>query len=228
MISELTHIRTGNVLRNAQSGLPSGLYRILIPAGTHLWRSAADTFLADEPANALLSFDSPPVAPGEPCGPDTRNTLQRLWAGATLSFYSPERSGSLTLSQPESTSQFRADRDRWLYLQLTFPAGKALAWKSQIDLHADAAISSSIELHPSTDTGTGTNTGTGTDTGTSQPAVDPALYARTQELVVRVGLVQSMYRLSGCTNNSDFEKKAIESGVWPGLIEMVRLAGGKQ
>ena len=60
MTQELTHTRTGNTLRHAQSDLPSGLYRILIPAGTHLWRSAADTFLADEPASALLSFDSPP------------------------------------------------------------------------------------------------------------------------------------------------------------------------
>ena len=39
MVQELTHTRTGTTLRSAQSGLPSGLYRILIPAGTHLWFS---------------------------------------------------------------------------------------------------------------------------------------------------------------------------------------------
>lgn len=200
MTQELTHTRTGDVLRSAQSGLPSGLYRILMPAGAHLWRTGVQTYLSDEPASALASFDAPPTGPGEACGPDTRNTLPRLWAGATLAFESPARSGTLMISQPESTSVFRADRDRWLYLRLNFPSGRALGWQSQIDLHADAG----------------------------QPAVDPALYARTQELVTKVGLVQSMYRLSGCASNADFEKKAIESGVWPGLIEMVRLAGEGQ
>ena len=139
MTQELQHTRSGDTLRHAQSGLHSGLYRVMIPAGTHLWRTGVQTYLSDEPASALASFDAPPAAPGEPCGPDTRDTLARLWAGATLAFESPARSGTLMLSQPESTSDFRADRDRWLYLQLNFPAGKALGWQSQIDLHADAA-----------------------------------------------------------------------------------------
>ena len=138
-MTELHHTRSGDTLRYAQSGLPSGLYRILIPAGTRLWRTGVQTYLSDEPASALASFDAQPIGPSEPCGPDTRDTLARLWAGATLSFYSPPGSGTLMLSQPESTSDFRADRDRWLYLQLNFPAGKALGWQSQIDLHADAA-----------------------------------------------------------------------------------------
>lgn len=131
----LTHTRTGDTLRHAQSGLPSGLYQILIPAGTHLWRTGVQTYLSDEPASALASFDAPPIGPGEPCGPDTRHTLERLWAGATLSFYSPPGSGTLSISAPDSASTFRADRDRWLYLQLEFPAGKALNFASQITLH---------------------------------------------------------------------------------------------
>lgn len=76
-MTELTHTRTGDTLRNAQSGLPSGLYHILIPAGTHLWRTGVQTYLSYEPASALASFDAPPTGPGEPCGPATRNTLAR-------------------------------------------------------------------------------------------------------------------------------------------------------
>ena len=34
MVQELTHTLTGDVLRYKQAGLPSGLYRILIPAGS--------------------------------------------------------------------------------------------------------------------------------------------------------------------------------------------------
>ena len=47
MVQELTHTRTGDTLRHAQSGLPSGLYRVLIPAGTHLWRTGVQTYLSD-------------------------------------------------------------------------------------------------------------------------------------------------------------------------------------
>ena len=201
MVQELTHTRTGDTLRYKQADLPSGLYRILIPAGTHLWATGINTYLSDEPASAHACFDKPPAEPFEDAGVDTRNVLERMWRGATLSFYGLPGAGALTMSQPERTSTFRADRDRWLYVRFNFPAGRALAVNSIIDLHADAAPA---------------------------PAVDPALYARTQELVTKVGLVQSMYRLSGCASNADFEKKAIESGVWPGLIEMVRLAGGGQ
>ena len=39
MVQELAHTRTGDTLRYKQADLPSGLYRILIPAGTHLWFS---------------------------------------------------------------------------------------------------------------------------------------------------------------------------------------------
>lgn len=206
MVQELIHTRTGDVLRNTQSGLPSGLYRILIPAGAHLWRSAADTFAFDEPASALLSFDSPPVGPGVPCGPDTRNILATLWAGATLSFYSPERSGSLMLSQPESTSPFRADRDRWLFLQLTFPAGKALAWKSQIDLHADAAPAPAPLPEPSLE-----------------------LAQRTLALAHKAGLVVALMKTSGAQSDDALVDWMLRQGdLWFSLCRMVGLAeGGK-
>lgn len=204
---ELPHTRTGDVLRYKRADLPSGLYRILIPAGAHLWRSAADTFAVDEPASALLSFDSPPVGSGEPCGPDTRNALATLWAGATLSFYSPERSGSLTLSQPESTSPFRADRDRWLYLQLTFPAGKALAWKSQIDLHADAAPAPAP----------------------AQPEPSLELAQRTLALAHKAGLVVALMKTSGAQSDDALIDWMLQQGdLWFSLCRLVGLAeGGK-
>ncbi len=210
MVKELNHTRAGHILRNAQAGLPSGLYRILIPAGTHLWRSAADTFAFDEPASALLSFDSPPVGPGVPCGPDTRNILATLWAGATLSFYSPERSGSLMLSQPENTSPFRADRDRWLFLQLTFPAGKALAWKSQIDLHADAAPAPAPAPAP-------------------LPEPSLALAGRTLDYAHRAGLVGALRATAGVRNDDELVAWMQRQGdLWFALCRMVGLAeGGK-
>ena len=198
-MNELIHTRTGDTLRYAGNDTPSGLYKIRIPAGTSAWRVGIQTYRVDDTATALMSLDAPPVADSAVMVDDTRRTLQRLWAGQTLRAESPGNSGTLMLSQPESGDPWRADRERWLYIDVRFPAGRTLAWQSQVVL-GDAT-------KPNT-----------------HPAVDPALYARAHHLVERVGLVQSMYRLSGCTNNAEFDHKVIDSGVWPGLIEMVRLA----
>lgn len=199
----LTHTRTGNTLRHAQSGLPSGLYQILVPAGTHLWRTGVQTYLSDEPASALLSFDAPPTGPGEPCGPDTRTTLARLWAGATLSFESPPRSGTLMISQPESTSTFRADRDRWLYLQLNFPSGKALGWQSQIDLRADAAPAPAP----------------------AQPEPSLELAQRTLALAHKAGLVGALMKTSGAKSDDELVAWMQRQGdLWFSLCRMVGLA----
>lgn len=200
---ELPHTRTGDTLRYKQADLLSGLYRILIPAGAHLWRTGVQTYLSDEPASALLSFDAPPTGPGEPCGPDTRNTLARLWAGATLAFESPARSGTLTISQPESTSTFRADRDRWLYLQLDFPAGKALGWQSQIDLHADAAPAPAP----------------------AQPEPSLELAQRTLALAHKAGLVVALMKTSGAQSDDALVDWMLRQGdLWFSLCRLVGLA----
>lgn len=200
---ELTHTRTGDTLRYKRADLLSGLYRILIPAGTHLWRTGVQTYLSDEPAGALASFDAPPTAPGEPCGPDTRNTLARLWAGATLAFESPARSGTLMISQPESTSVFRADRDRWLYLQLSFPSGKALGWQSQMDLHADTVPAPAPAL--------------------PDPSLE--LAQRTLALAHKAGLVVALMKTSGARSDDALVDWMQRQGdLWFSLCRLVGLA----
>lgn len=138
MAIELIHNLEGATLYNSIPNLPSGVYKILIPKGTHHWRVSVEAYKAPEPATAILAMDSENFTDSVPVGSDTRNTLERLWNGEILSFYSPENSGSLTISTPESTSSFRADRDRWLYLNLNFAGKFALKWQSQVTLYPDA------------------------------------------------------------------------------------------
>lgn len=202
MTTELIHTRTGDTLRNAEHGLPSGLYRIRIPAGTHLWRVGISTYLHDAPASALAAFDAPPAAPGEPCGPDTRHTLERLWAGATLSFYSPPGSGTLSISAPDSASTFRADRDRWLYLQLEFPAGKALNFASQIVLHSDQVPA-------------------------PQPLPTPSLELaqRTLAYAHKAGLVAALMRTAGAQSDEELIDWMLRQGdLWFSLCRLVEVA----
>lgn len=199
MTQELTHTRTGDTLCNAEHGLPSGLYRILIPAGTKLWRVSVQTYLYDAPARALLAFDAPPVAPGTPAGNDTRDTLARLWAGATLAFEAPERSGGLSISQPESTSTFRADRDRWLYLSLDFPAGRVLSWQSQIEMHAGHAPA-------------------------PKPTVSPDLATRTLALAQQAGLIDALRKMARATNDDELVNWAMAQGdLWPSICRLVEI-----
>ena len=198
-MTELHHVRAGNTLRHAQADLPSGLYRILIPAGAHLWRVGVSTYLHDAPARALAAFDAPPVAPTEPLGTDTRHTLERLWGGATLSFYSPPGSGTLSISAPESTSTFRADRDRWLYLQLEFPAGKALSFASQIVLH---------------------------EAPKPEPLPEPSLELaqRTLALAQQAGLIDALRKMARATTDDELVNWAMAQGdLWPSICRLVEI-----
>ena len=199
MTQELHHVRSGDTLRHAAHDLPSGQYRILIPAGTKLWRVSVQTYLYDAPARALLAFDVPPVAPGTPAGPDTRDTLARLWAGATLAFEAPERSGGLSISQPQSTSTFRADRDRWLYLSLDFPAGRVLSWQSQIEVHADQVPA-------------------------PKPTVSPELAQRTLALAQQAGLIDALRKMAKATTDDQLIDWAMAQGdLWPSICRLVEI-----
>lgn len=164
-MSELVHVSSGGVSRYAQADLASGVYTIRFPAGARLWRVGITTYLSDEPAYAIASFYAPPdEANGIPLGPDTRYTLQRLWGGETLTFDSPPRSGTLSISAPESTDTFVTSSSRTLYLQISFPSGKALKFTSQFSASSDYVEEDVSTGVPSNNTSTNTPTKTAAQT----------------------------------------------------------------
>lgn len=102
------------------------------------------------PCSVVMSMDAPPdAARAIEVGPDYRNVLQRLWAGQTLRSDTPEQSGVLSVSQPEMGGAWRADRERWVYLQFDFGPYLCRSMQSQIDLHADATPAPSPQPEPS-------------------------------------------------------------------------------
>lgn len=191
------------VLQHAQANLQSGLYRIRIPAGTHRWAVSVNTYRAPEEAHAWLRIDQAPVRSGAPLQ-DPRRTLERLWHGEELHASSPENSGALTISTPESTDPFVTDRERWLYLDLVFPAGKTLSWYSRIEL-ADGHVAPAPA---------------------ASPAEPSPLEGRTLDLAQRSGLVPALARLSGAANDAELVDKTRDSGAWAALVELVRLSEG--
>lgn len=191
------------VLLHAQANLQSGLYRILIPARTRRWAVSVNTYRAPEEAHAWLRMDQAPVRSGAPLQ-DTRRTLERLCHGEELHASSPENSGALTISTPESTDPFVTDRERWLYLDLVFPAGKTLSWYSRIEL-----ANGHVAPAP-----------------TASPAGPSPLEGRTLDLAKRSGLVPALARLSGAANDADLVARARDSGAWAALVELVRLSEG--
>ena len=203
-MTDLDHTATDpnaqTLLIHAKADLPSGQYRIRVPAGTRRWAVSVNTYRAPEEAHAWLRMDQAPERNGALLQ-DHRRTLERLWHGEELHAFSPENSGALTISTPESIDPFVTDRERWLYLDLVFPAGKTLSWYSRIEL-AEGRVA-------------------------PVPAPSPApspLEGRTLDLAQRSGLVPALARLSGATSDVDLVTKARDSGAWAALVEMVRLS----
>ena len=204
-MTDLDHTATDpkapNLLIHAQADLPSGQYRIRIPAGTRRWAVSVNTYKAPEEAHAWLRMDQAPVRAEAPLQ-DTRRTLERLWRGEELHAFSPENSGALMISTPEATDPLVTDKERWLYLDLVFPAGKALSWYSRIELAESHVVSAPVPT----------------------PAAPNHLEGRTLDLAQRSGLVPALARLSGAANDADLVAKARDSGAWAALVEMVRLS----
>lgn len=215
MTQELIHFRTGDTLRNAQSGLPSGLYRIRIPAGTQLWRVGVQTGDLPVPCSVVMSLDAPPdSARAVPVGHDYRDVLQRLWAGETLRSESPANAGTLSVSQSQPGTTWRADRERWLYLLLDFGPYRCLGWQSQIDLHADAAPAPAPAPAP---------------TPAPQPEPSLALAGRTLDYAHQAGLVGALKATAGVRNDEELVAWMQRQGdLWFSLCRLVGLAeGGK-
>lgn len=204
-MTDLDHTATDpnsqTLLIHAQANLVSGQYRIRIPAGTRRWAVSVNTYRAPEEAHAWLRMDHAPERNGALLQ-DHRRTLERLCHGEELHAFSPENSGALTISTPESTDPFVTDRERWLYLDLVFPAGKALSWYSRIELAEGHVVSAPVPT----------------------PAAPSHLEGRTLDLARRSGLVPALARLSGAANDADLVAKARDSGAWAALVEMVRLS----
>ena len=206
MTTELKHVLAGDTLRCAESDLPSGAYKIRIPAGTAAWRVGVQTYRVDEPATALLAMDAPPdAALAEPVGTDTRQTLQRLWIGATLLCESPANSGTLSISQPEMGGAWRADRERWLYLQLTFPGGRTLGWQSQVVVDATYAQPPAAP---------------------ALPEPDLALAQRTLAYAHQAGLVAALMKTSGARDDEQLiDWMTAQGDLW---FSICRLAGAAE
>lgn len=203
-MTDLDHTATDpnaqTLLIHAEANLVSGLYRIRIPAGTRRWAVSVNTYRAPEEAHAWLRMDQAPERSGSLLQ-DHRRTLERLCHGEELHAFSPENSGALTISTPESTDPFVTDRERWLYLDLVFPAGKTLSWYSRIELAEGRVAPVPAPL----------------------PVPSP-LEGRTLDLAQRSGLVPALARLSGAKSDVELVTKARDSGAWAALVEMVRLS----
>lgn len=202
---ELSHARTGDTLRYAspKEGVPSGLYKVRIPAGARSWHLVTQTGSLPVPCSVVMSMDAPPdAARAIEVGPDYRNVLQRLWAGQTLRSDTPEQSGVLSVSQPEMGGAWRADRERWVYLQFDFGPYLCRSMQSQIDLHADAAPAPSPQPEPSLE-----------------------LAQRTLAYAHKAGLVVAFMKTSGAQSDDALVDWMLRQGdLWFSLCRMVGLA----
>lgn len=202
MSQELTHKQSGNALHYAspEEGTPSGLYKIRIPKGAQSWFLVTQTGNLPVPCSVVMSIDTPPdAARAVEVGPDYRTVLQRLWAGEALRSDTPANSGVLSVSASERGA-WRADRERWVYLQFDFGPYKCRSMQGRIDLHADAV--------------------------TEQPDIDAALLERTRQYVNASGYTDAIRAFGGFGPGEDaaLVAKATSCGLVKALTDMVRMA----
>lgn len=211
MAQELIFDQAGTTLRYAspKEGIPSGAYKVRIPQGAQAWHLVTQTGSLPVPCSVIMSMDAPPDAlRAVEVGHDYRNVLQRLWAGETLRSDTPAESGVLSVSQPEAGGAWRADRERWVYLQFDFGPYRCRSMQSQIDLHSDAA-----------------------PTPAPAPLPEPslAIAQRTLALAHQAGLVVALMKTSGAQSDDALVDWMLRQGdLWFSLCRMVGLAeGGK-
>ena len=207
MAQELIFDQAGTTLRYAspKEGVPSGLYKVRIPAGARSWHLVTQTGSLPVPCSVVMSMDAPPdAASAVDVGPDYRTVLQRLWAGETLRSETPAQSGVLSVSQPEMGGAWRADRERWVYLQFDFGPYLCRSMQSQIDLHADAAPAPAPTPLP-------------------EPSLE--LAQRTLALAHKAGLVVALMKTSGAQSDDALVDWMQRQGdLWFSLCRLVGLA----
>lgn len=214
-MEEFTHTRVGNTLSFARQRIPSGLYKLLVPAGTRLWGLSMPTGDLPVPCSAVMSLDAPPdMSRAVPVGHDYRDVLQRLWSGETLRSETPAHSGGLTISQPEAGVAWRADRDRWLYLLLDFGPYLCLSLWSRIELHADAAPAPSPLPAPAP-----------APAPVPPPVPSATLERRTLDYAIQSGLAAALMKTAGVHTDAELIAWARSQGeLWPALCRMAALA----
>lgn len=210
MAQELIFDQAGTTLRYAspKEGIPSGTYKVRIPQGAQSWHLVTQTGSLPVSCSVVMSMDAPPDSSrAVPVGHDYRDVLQRLWAGETLRSETPEHSGVLSVSQPEMGGAWRADCERWVYLQFDFGPYLCRSMQSRIDLHADAAPAPAPAL--------------------PEPSIE--LAQRTLALAHKAGLVVALMKTSGAQSDEELVAWMQRQGdLWFSLCRLVGLAeGGK-
>lgn len=192
MYKELVHRPYKGFMQFDAWELKNGSYKIRIPKGTTSWNTGITTYKYPEEASAVMRMDAPPEGIGEPMNSDSSKLLEDLWAGKTLRSYSPPEAQTLVLGK-KGDSKFVADRDRWLFIDISFPYGKSMSFASIIEV----------------------------DTTKVPETPKETLEDRAARFTVQSGLYDSLYVFGQCVSDDDLVTRAIKYNVWSSILNMV-------
>lgn len=112
--------------------------KIFLPPGTKRFYANFQTYSSPTEAKAAARFGEVPVATADNVNQNTKfleidKTLHKLLLGNELLFYSPGKSGALSISQPSSTDNSNAVKGGYIYLNLlSIPAGSILSVQTRM------------------------------------------------------------------------------------------------
>lgn len=127
-------------IRTKHDGLTLQKVKLFVPPGAQRLRISFISYAVEQDARAAAKFGTPPVSSYGDVLPETaisdpRPSLRRLMAGEELKFYSPERSGLLSIANSESTDTFVGSTGGYIYLNfLSIPGNQILNFSTQLEV----------------------------------------------------------------------------------------------
>lgn len=204
---------------------PKRKWRVWLPPGTCALQATLFTFVdmgTNAPgAKVLVRLGEPPagglasVTPENGAAVDLTNVLAALVAGAEVPCYSPASAGSVKLSEGRVDSPPVTTTGQWLYINALQVPGEEI-FEIVVRVTVDEAAYLAWYAGATWD-------------AYGNPIAGPAVVKpveshedRVFRLLKEAELVEPLMALAGVTNDIELAKKALATGVWAGLLRLVK------
>ena len=211
-----------NVVMSGFTGsTPRLQWRIWIPPGTKSLQATLYTYASPPESKVLLRMHQPPVGtvnnvtPENAAAVDMANVLALLMTGAEVPAYTPSGAGAVKLSDGRMDSPVVTTSGAWLYINALQTPG-AQIFQLDARLTVDKAQYQTWYEHAVWD-----------DQGNpieGPPVVQPieSHEERVLRLLKEAELVAPLMALAGVATDIELGKKALATGVWAGLLRLIK------
>lgn len=198
------------------------LWKIWIPPGTRCLQATMYVYWDELPAKVVMRWGQPPVGgldsvtPENAAAVDLGNVLALLLTGAEVPGYAAPKAGNIKLSNGSMDSKVLTHTGDWLYIKaLQVPGNKVY----QLDARVTAAEDEYLAWYENAFWDEHGNP----IPGVSKPPEPVESHEdRVLRLLDEAELVPPLMVLAGVKTPVELAKKALATGVWAGLLRLIK------